>query len=150
LLPVNAAPEYSISMSSFKLYTDGSSRGNPGPAGIGAVIKDPKGVKLKEVSIAIGPTTNNVAEYLALIIGLTEALLLKIDDLRVFLDSELLVKQIKGEYKIKREHLKPLLLHIKYLIKKFKKIEFNHIMREENREADRLAFSATDSKDTFF
>ncbi len=147
---MNVALEYSILMSSFKLYSDGSSRGNPGPAGVGIVIKDPKGVNLKEISVSIGSTTNNVAEYMALIIGLTEALLLKIDDLKVFLDSELLVKQVKGEYKTKKEHLKPLLINIKYLIQNFKKIEFNHVLREHNREADRLAFSATESKGILF
>ncbi len=150
MLLVSGALEYSISMSSFKLYTDGSSRGNPGPAGIGVVVKDSKGVNIKEVSMSIGSTTNNVAEYLALIIGLTEALILKIDDLKVFSDSELLVKQVKGEYKTKKEHLKPLLVHIKYLIKNFKKIEFNHVLREYNKESDKLAFSATESKNVLF
>ncbi len=137
-------------MSSFKLYSDGSSRGNPGPAGIGVVIKDPQGVIVKKVSFSIGSSTNNVAEYLALIVGLTEALILGIDDLKVFLDSELLVKQVKGEYKTKKEHLKPLLMNIKYLLSNFKKIDLNHVLRENNKEADRLAYSATESKDVLF
>ncbi|MDP8216459.1 MAG: ribonuclease HI family protein [Candidatus Kaelpia imicola] len=137
-------------MSSFRLYSDGSSRGNPGPAGVGVVIKDSHGVILKELSLPIGSSTNNVAEYLALIVGLTEALLLGIDDLKVFLDSELLVKQVKGEYKTKKEHLKPLLVNIKYLLNNFESIEFNHILREENREADKLAYSAAESKDVLF
>lgn len=120
------------------LFTDGAARGNPGPAGIGIVIK--KGHELLlETSAYLGKTTNNVAEYLALIRGLEEALLLGAKEVECFSDSELLVKQITGEYKVKNEGLIPLHYHLKSLINKFKHFAITHKVREENKHADDLA-----------
>ena len=125
-------------MNKFILYSDGAARGNPGPAGVGIVIK--KGVDtLLEASAYIGKTTNNVAEYMALIRGLEEALLLGIKEIDCFVDSELLAKQINGEYKVKHEGLVPLSHHLRELINKFKSFKISHTVREENKQADKLA-----------
>ena len=99
-----------------------------------------------EVSDYIGQTTNNVAEYMALIRGLEEALLLGAREASFFCDSELLVKQINGEYKVKNEGLKPLHLHARKLILKFKKFEINHTRRENNAHADELANRGIDQR----
>lgn len=121
-----------------QLFVDGAARGNPGEAGIGVVIKD--GHKtLLEVGAYIGKATNNIAEYMALIRGLEEVLLIKKDSVKVTSDSELLVKQINGEYRVKNAGLLPLYLHAKELIKKFKSFEISHAYREENKHADKLA-----------
>lgn len=125
-------------MTKFTLYSDGAARGNPGPAGIGIVIKKSSEI-LIEASAYIGKTTNNVAEYLALIRGLEEALLLGIKEIDCFVDSELLAKQINGEYKVKNEGLIPLSHHLRELINKFKKFSISHTVREENKQADKLA-----------
>ena len=120
------------------IYFDGAARGNPGPAGIGVVIK--KGATtLAEISDFIGKATNNVAEYLAFIRGLEEALVLGATKAECFSDSELLVKQINGEYRVKNEGLVPLYHHAKALINKFKTFTISHTYREENKHADKLA-----------
>lgn len=127
-----------------QVYIDGAARGNPGEAGIGIVIKQGNKILL-EVGSYIGKTTNNVAEYMALIRGLEEAIIMGDEDVKIISDSELLVKQIKGEYKIKNQGLKPLYLHAKELIKKLKKFEIEHAFREENKHADKLANQGIDS-----
>ncbi len=130
-----------------EVYVDGASRGNPGPAGIGIVIKQGNKILL-EIGSYIGKTTNNVAEYMALIRGLEEAIIMGDENVKVISDSELLVKQIKGEYKVKNEGLKPLFLHAKELIKKLKNFEIEHAFREENKHADKLANQGIDSQST--
>ena len=125
-------------MNKFTLHSDGAARGNPGPAGVGIVIK--KGAAtLLEASAYLGKTTNNVAEYMALIRGLEEALFLGIKEIDCFVDSELLAKQINGEYKVKHEGLVPLSHHLRELINKFKSFKIYHTAREENKQADKLA-----------
>ncbi|MFH1429086.1 MAG: ribonuclease HI family protein [Candidatus Margulisiibacteriota bacterium] len=124
------------------IYTDGGARGNPGPAGIGAVIK---GASPAEVSEYIGETTNNVAEYKALVSGLTEALKLGYKEAEVFCDSELIVKQIKGEYKVKQPHLIPLWNECRNLLSIFSKASITHVRREYNKEADKLVNQAIDA-----
>lgn len=128
-----------------QIFTDGAARGNPGPAGIGVVIKS-GGKTILEVSDYIGKTTNNVAEYLALIRGLEEALLLGAKEAECFSDSELLVKQIQGEYKVKNEGLSPLFHHLQSLMVKFKKFSITHKAREENKHADALANRGIDER----
>jgi ribonuclease HI len=130
-----------------QIFTDGAARGNPGPAGIGVVIKSAGKVVL-EVSDYIGKTTNNVAEYTACLRGLTEALLLGAKEAELFADSELMVKQIRGEYKVKNEGLSPLFHHLKALIGKFKKFSITHQVREENKHADELANQGIDNAAT--
>lgn len=124
------------------LYCDGASKGNPGPAAIGAVLYNEDGSAASQISKAIGNTTNNVAEYKALIAGLQKAHELGIENLSVFMDSELAVKQIKGIYKVKNAGLKPLYQEAKALIMKFDSFEIGHVLRDKNKEADRLANEA--------
>lgn len=124
-----------------EIFTDGACRGNPGPAGIGVVISR-NGRVIKRISKSIGPATNNLAEYTALIYALQEALVLKALEVKVSTDSELLYHQIKGRYKIKNEKLKILFDQVQHLIRGFKRIDFECIPREKNREADRLAIQA--------
>ncbi len=119
------------------IYTDGGARGNPGPAAVGVIVGDQKFRKY------IGETTNNVAEYKAVIFALKKSLELlgkksREAVLEINLDSELIANQLKGDYRVKHENLKPLFLESINLMKNFKKILFNLIPREKNKEADRL------------
>jgi ribonuclease HI len=126
------------------IFSDGGARGNPGPAGIGAVIYDDKRRVLAEISEYLGETTNNQAEYRALIAALKKTQGLAASEVECYLDSELVVRQLNGEYKVKNKDLAPLFLEIHNLRLGFKKISFTHVPREENREADRLANEAMD------
>lgn len=124
------------------LYTDGGSRGNPGPSGIGVIILDSKRKKIKESSKYIGETTNNVAEYSALVCGLEEAASLGADEIVVYMDSELLAKQLNGEYRVKDENIKALFEKALGILKNFSSFEIKHIAREKNKEADKLVNKA--------
>lgn len=130
------------------IFTDGGARGNPGPAGIGAVIKI--GGKTQEISKYIGTATNNQAEYQAVIIGLSWVKEnTKEDNLEIecFLDSELIVHQLSQKYKLKNEGLKPLFWQVRDLIMHLGgKVTFKYIPREQNKEADRLVNKAIDNK----
>lgn len=126
------------------IYSDGGARGNPGPAGIGAVLYDEKKNLLAEISSYLGVATNNQAEYKALIAALKKAKDLGAKEIDCFLDSELVVKQLRREYKVKNAELAPLFLEIHNLSLSFQKINYNHIRRELNKEADRLANEAMD------
>ncbi len=129
------------------LYCDGASRGNPGPAAIGYVLYEPTGAVAAELGGAIGETTNNVAEYQALIAGLEAALRLDVAALTVRLDSMLLVKQITGEYRVKAAHLKPLRREAGALLERFDDAVVEHVRREKNAVADALANEALDEAD---
>lgn len=129
-------------MSVLEMYIDGASKGNPGPSGIGVVIYDKDGSALKGISKSIGKATNNVAEYTALIYALQEALILKSPKIKVWTDSELLCKQVKGVYTVRHSNLKPLFEQVKHLAKGFDSFEIQHIGRDKNKEADRLAGNA--------
>lgn len=124
------------------LYTDGGSRGNPGPSGIGVVILDSNKKKIKEVFKYIGEATNNVAEYTALVSGLKEALALKATDIVIYMDSELLAKQLNGEYKVKDVNMKTFFDESLDLFKNFNSFEVKHIERAKNKEADKLVNKA--------
>jgi len=128
------------------IFSDGGARGNPGPAGIGAVLYDSKKQVLAKISKYIGETTNNQAEYQALITALKKAKELGGQELDVFLDSELVVKQLNCEYKVKNKELAPLFLEVYNLSLNFSKITFTHVYRENNKEADRLVNEALDKK----
>lgn len=130
-----------------QIFTDGAARGNPGPAGIGVVIRN-DAETLLEVSDFIGKTTNNIAEYMAFIRGLEEALDMEERSVEVFSDSELLVKQLSGEYQVKNDGLVPLYHHAQSLIKKFKHCRIYHTAREENERADELANRGIDEQST--
>lgn len=123
------------------LHTDGASRGNPGASGIGVVLET--GGRTYELSESIGTATNNVAEYTALIRGLEKALHVGVHDLTVFIDSELLVKQLSGEYKVKDQKLKALYGEALTLKNEFRRISIRHVRREKNTRADALSKKAT-------
>lgn len=126
------------------LYADGAARGNPGPAGSGALLLDERGEVLAELSLALGTATNNVAEYRALILGLEEARRRGIDRILVRLDSQLVVRQMQGLYKVKHPGLRPLALRAGALLAEFAERTIEHIPREENSRADALANRAID------
>ena len=121
------------------INADGASRGNPGPAAIGATIKDEKGQLLASISQRIGRATNNQAEYRALIAALKEAVKLGAIEASIYLDSELVVKQISGKYRVKNAALKPLYQEVKKLQGRLRGSVVNHIPRQQNVEADSLA-----------
>ena len=133
------------SLSSCTAYIDGGSRGNPGIAGYGVHVVDEDGRTLASLSEPLGIKTNNVAEYSALIAGLKFAVSKHCLKLRVFADSELLVRQISGVYRVKNPDLKVLFEQARSLIAGLKSFSIHHIPREENREADRLANLAMDA-----
>lgn len=123
------------------IHIDGASKGNPGPSGIGVVISK-NGRVIKNISGYIGETTNNVAEYTALIWALQEALKLKAEVLKINTDSQLLHRQIKKIYKTKHPNIVGLLNQATHLISGFKQVSINHIRREHNSAADKLATQA--------
>ena len=124
------------------IFADGASIGNPGPAAIGAVVKDEKGENLSTISKRIGNATNNQAEYHALLSALDEAVNLGADEVDIKLDSELVVRQLLGRYKVKAKALKPLYGRVKEQLVKFRSYRIAHISGERNVEAHRLAHRA--------
>ena len=128
----------------WRANVDGGSRGNPGPASYGVVIRDPRGEVVARLKKYIGRTTNNVAEYYGLIAALDYAQSNSIKALRVESDSELLVKQMRGQYKVKSADLKPLYERAKKMSQALPAFRIDHVYREQNREADLLANEAMD------
>ncbi len=133
-------------MKKIKVFIDGGARGNPGPAACGVVVYDENGKIIKKVGELLGSETNNQAEYHGLIAGLILVKDLGAENVEIFSDSELLVKQMRGEYKVKDAHLKPLALVARFLIKTFKRVTFFAIPREKNKAADKLVNSTLDGK----
>jgi ribonuclease HI len=131
-----------------KLFTDGGARGNPGPAAYGYVLESDDGSVLAAHGEAIGTATNNVAEYRALIAGLEKALELGADDLEVVSDSELLVKQMRGEYKVKNAALRELASRAAILAGKLGSVSYTAVRREHNELADQLVNEALDASET--
>ena len=125
-------------------YCDGGSRGNPGPAGFGVSIEGENGARIGELSEFLGVRTNNFAEYSALLGALEFALKEGHPGLRVIADSELMVKQIKGQYQVKSPELRPLYDEAKRRIAKLQKFEIQHVLRNKNKRADELANEAMD------
>ncbi|MDQ6711488.1 MAG: ribonuclease HI family protein [Candidatus Dormibacteraeota bacterium] len=126
------------------VHTDGASRGNPGPASLGVVIASVDGRVLLELGEALGLATNNVAEYTAVIRALERAAEMGARRVRVMLDSQLVVRQLNGSYRVKHPEMIPLYRRVLELIQKFEAVTFEHVPREENSEADRLANQALD------
>lgn len=126
------------------VYTDGGARGNPGPAGIGIVIIDEEKAKRYGFGDYIGETTNNQAEYRALLFALEKSLQQGADEAVCFLDSELVVKQMRREYRVKEPSLAQLFLKVWNVAAQYKRISFNHIPRAKNKEADALVNKAID------
>jgi ribonuclease HI len=127
------------------LWTDGGARGNPGPAAYGYVLEAEDGTVLAAHGEAIGEATNNVAEYRALIAGLEKAVELAVDEVEVVSDSELLVKQMRGEYKVKKESLKELNDEASRLARGLRSVRYQAVRREHNELADRLVNEALDA-----
>jgi ribonuclease HI len=125
------------------IFTDGGAEPNPGPGGIGVVIQDRQGETVTTISQAVGRVTNNQAEYMAVIAALEEAVSLGFDEVEIRADSELIVRQINGSYRVKNAKLKPLYLKAMELKGRLKTFTITHIPRNLNREADRLAGEAT-------
>jgi ribonuclease HI len=130
----------------WRLYCDGASRGNPGPAGAGAALYNPQGELAAHQGEYLGEATNNVAEYQALLLGLNLARDLGVTHLQVFADSQLMVRQLTGRYQVKSPHLLPLWQQAKKELQKFEACAISQVARAENREADALANRAIDRK----
>ena len=129
-----------------QIFADGGARGNPGPAGVGVVLTDEKNEIIEEISKFIGVATNNVAEYLAVIYGLQEAVYLKAKRVVLNVDSQLVARQLKGEYKVKDETLKKFFDLALNLFRLFDKVEIVEVPREKNKEADALVNKAINLK----
>jgi len=130
---------------SARLFTDGGSRGNPGPAAYGYVIEDQDGTVLAANGVTIGVATNNVAEYSGLVAGLRKAVELGVDELEVVSDSELMVRQMTGVYRIKNEALRRLSLDAANAARKVGQVTYRSVRREHNKLADKLVNEALDS-----
>jgi ribonuclease HI len=128
-----------MSTNRMAINADGASRGNPGPAAIGATIKDEQGGLIARISRPIGRATNNQAEYRAVIAALREAVRLGAREVDIRLDSELVVRQLSGRYRVKNATLKALYQEAKGLLELLETVTIRHVPREQNREADRLA-----------
>ena len=128
-----------------RLSTDGGARGNPGPAAYGYVLEAEDGTVLDSRGEAIGVTTNNVAEYSGLVAGLTKAVQLGVGELEVVSDSELMVRQMTGAYRVKNEGLKPLFLKASGLAHRIGKVSYQAVRREQNKLADQLVNEALDA-----
>jgi len=126
------------------IYVDGASRGNPGPAAVGVVIKDEKGITTLKASSSIGRATNNQAEYTALIMALQEAKRLRASHLEIRTDSQLMAQQITGNYRVRNAHIRPLFEQAMQLLTTFQHCSIDHIPRDLNSEADALANEALD------
>lgn len=124
------------------ISTDGASKGNPGPAAIGAIIKDEQGKVIAVISQSLRRTTNNQAEYRAIIAALEQAIRLGADRVEMRSDSELVVRQINGQYRVKEASLKPLYQKVKQLQSKLESLTITHIAGQENTEAHNLASAA--------
>jgi ribonuclease HI len=132
-------------VTSLIVWCDGAARGNPGPAGAGSQLTTVDGEVVAEIAEGLGETTNNVAEYTAAILGLERARELGATDVLLRSDSQLLINQLTGRYRVKTEHLQPLHRRITGLAAGFDRIRYEHVPRELNTEADRLANEGVDS-----
>jgi ribonuclease HI len=128
-----------------RLHTDGGARGNPGPAAYGFVLEGEDGTVLAAEGHAIGSATNNVAEYSGLVAGLRKAIELHVSDLEVVSDSELMVKQMRGEYRVKNEALRGLSIEAGTLARRLDRVEYRHVRRAHNELADSLVNDALDA-----
>jgi ribonuclease HI len=143
----DSAPEPKPAFAAYRANIDGGSRGNPGPASYGVVIRDPRGEIVARLKKYIGRMTNNVAEYYGLIAALDYAQSKGIRALRIDSDSELLVKQMRGQYKVKSDDLRPLFERARKMSQALEFFHIDHVYREQNKEADALANQAMDEAD---
>ena len=131
-----------MSVNRMVIFTDGAARGNPGPASIGVTIKDAQGKLIASISQRIGTKTNNQAEYMAIITALEKAISMGVRQVDLYSDSELVVRQINGRYRVKKDTLKPLYQRAKQLQNSLEGFTITHIPRQQNTEADSLANKA--------
>jgi len=129
----------------YKIYSDGACRGNPGPSGIGAVILNDKGKVVHEISKYIGVVTNNVAEYEALLEALDYCVKKKLSPVEILADSQLMIRQLSGQYKVKHPNMIPLHQRAKEYMVHLKVVGFTHVLREFNKRADELANAGIDN-----
>ncbi len=129
-----------------RVYSDGAARGNPGPSGAGAVLVDPRGRVVERLGKYLGVQTNNVAEYTALILGLQRARELGVDEVEVFADSELMIRQLGGRYQVKSPSLRPLYEQARGLHNEFSRFKLVHVPREMNAAADEMSNKAIDER----
>ncbi|WPB79525.1 ribonuclease HI family protein [Archangium violaceum] len=132
--------------SSLKLFSDGAARGNPGPAGAGAVLVDPEGRVVARLGRFLGVQTNNYAEYMGLLLGLKHARSLGVKELEVLADSELLIRQLQGRYQVKSPTLRPLYEEASELLEQFSRVRLTHVPREKNKAADEMSNRAIDER----
>jgi len=128
-----------------RVHVDGGARGNPGPAAIAAVTEDEDGALLEERGERIGAATNNVAEYRALLLGIERAAALGADEVELVGDSELIVKQVRGEYKVKDPNLRELHRQVRAGLERFRRWSIRHVRREDNEAADALVNATLDA-----
>jgi ribonuclease HI len=131
-------------MGRLRVYSDGAARGNPGPAGAGAVLLDDAGNVVAELGRYLGDQTNNVAEYEGLLLGLRRALVLGASEVEVLADSQLVIRQLAGVYRVRNAGLRPLFDEAKRLLARFRRVELRHIPREMNGAADEMSNRAID------
>jgi len=129
-----------------RVYSDGAARGNPGPAGAGAVLMDPAGNVVARLGRFLGIQTNNCAEYMGLLLGLKHAQSLGAREVDVYADSELLIRQLGGRYQVKSPTLRPLYEEAQKLLKGFTKVKLHHVPRAQNAEADAMSNRAIDER----
>lgn len=129
-----------------KIFSDGAARGNPGPAGAGAVILSPDGATVARLGRYLGEATNNCAEYNGLLLGLRRALELGATEVEVYADSQLVIRQLAGQYRVRNEALRPLFDEALWLLKRFRKHSLHHIPRERNGAADEMSNRAIDER----
>jgi len=140
------APRPASSGFDLRANIDGGARGNPGPAAYGVVVRNAKGEVLAELAEYLGIQTNNFAEYSGLLAALEYAVREKCASLKILSDSELLVKQMKGQYRVKNPGLLELFARARVLVRKVERFSIEHVLREYNREADRLVNQVLDSR----
>ena len=131
----------------FRAFIDGAARGNPGPAGAGVYIELAGDGVTEEIAEPLGSTTNNVAEYAALLLALDRAAEIGADEVEIFSDSKLLVEQVNGNFRVRAEHLKPMVAKAVQRAKGFRRFALVHVPREKNRRADRLANRGADASE---
>ncbi|EAU68178.1 RNase H [Stigmatella aurantiaca DW4/3-1] len=141
-----ASEEPRAQLPRLRLYSDGAARGNPGPAGAGAVLIEPGGQVVARIGKFLGQQTNNYAEYMGLLIGLKHARGLGTKEIEIFADSELLIRQLGGRYQVKSPTLRPLYEEAVKLLNDFSRVKLVHVPREMNAEADEMSNRAIDER----
>ncbi len=136
----------SVAGKRMRVYSDGAARGNPGPAGAGAVLVAPDGQVVDRLGKYLGTQTNNFAEYMGLLIGLERAQDLGVSDVEIYADSELMIRQLDGKYQVKSPTLRPLYEDAKRLLKSFARVKLVHVPRELNKPADEMSNRAIDER----